>query len=77
MTQQEQQMFGMSVQSIREQYMESPTAKMSCLEMVVMGALSDAQEILAAGDDDRARKQMNIAKFILSEMMIAKMGAAR
>jgi hypothetical protein len=37
-----------------------------------MGILSDAQEMLAMGNAEVARKYMNIAKFILSEMMEAK-----
>ena len=65
-------MFGMTAADIREEYMESITARLSGLEMVVMGILSDAQELLAMGRTDSARKQMNIAKFILSEMMEAK-----
>jgi hypothetical protein len=65
----------MTEQDIREQYMESITAKFSGLEMVVMGVLSDAQELLAMGRSEQARKQMNVAKFILSEMMQAKQAA--
>ena len=68
----ELQMYGMTESDIREQYMESITARFSGLEMVVMGVLSDAQELLAMGRDDAARKQMNVAKFILSEMMDRK-----
>ena len=49
--------------------MQSITAKFSGLEMVAMGVLSDAQELMAMGHSDAARKQLNIAKFILSEMM--------
>ena len=87
MTEFETKCYGMSEQDIREQYMESITAKFSGLEMVVMSILSDAQEILAfqspdgwlkpvsPRDADTARKQMNIAKFILSEMMEAKESA--
>jgi hypothetical protein len=45
--------------------------------MVVMGVLSDAQEMMAADKDparsaEYARKQLNIAKFILCEMMDAR-----
>ncbi len=73
---QELQMYGMTERDIREQYMESTTAKFSGLEMVVMGILSDTQEMIAMGTGPRSveyvRKQMNIAKFILSEMMDAK-----
>ena len=72
MTNFETQCYGMTEQAIREQYMDSITAKFSGLEMVVMGVLSDAQELLATGRNEASRKQMNIAKFILSEMMDAK-----
>ena len=68
--------YGMSTEDIREQYMQSFTAKFSGLEMVVMSILSDQQEMLAMGAGPRAvehvRKQLNVAKFILSEMMEAK-----
>jgi hypothetical protein len=41
--------------------------------MVAMSILSDAQEMMVAGfDSDRVRKQINIAKFILCEIMEAK-----
>ena len=72
MTNFESQCYGMTEQAIREQYMDSITAKFSGLEMVVMSVLSDAQELLAMGRNEASRKQMNIAKFILSEMMDAK-----
>ena len=65
-------MFGMSEDDIRKQYMQSITARMSGMEMVVMGVLSDAQELLTMGRSEDARKQMNIAKFILCEMMDQK-----
>ena len=72
MTKFESNCYGMTEQDIRDQYMESITAKFSGLEMVVMGVLSDAQELLAMGRNEASRKQMNIAKFILSEMMDSK-----
>ena len=72
MTNFETNCYGMTEQDIREQYMDSITAKFSGLEMVVMGVLSDAQELLAMGRNEASRKQMNIAKFILSEMMDSK-----
>lgn len=67
--------FGMTTDAIRVQYMQSITAKFSGLEMVVMGLLSDAQELQTFGNAqalDQSRKNMNIAKFILSEMIDAK-----
>ena len=72
MTEFEKNCYGMTTEAIREQYMQSITARFSGLEMVVMGVLSDAQELLAMGRDEMARKHMNIAKFILSEMMEAR-----
>lgn len=64
--------YGMTEQEIRTQYMESITAKFSGLEMVVMGILSDCQELGAMDQTEAVRKQLNVAKFILSEMMDAK-----
>jgi hypothetical protein len=75
MTDFEKYCYGMSTEDIRVQYMQSITAKLSGLEMVVMSLLSDAQELQEFGHDqalDQSRKNMNIAKFILSEMMEAK-----
>jgi len=72
MTEFETNCYGMPESDIREQYMQSITARLSGLEMVAMGVLSDAQELLAMGNSEAARKQMNIAKFILCEMMEAK-----
>ena len=76
----EVQMFGMSEDAIREQYMNSITAKLSGLEMVVAGILSDCQEMIAMKNptipapntDELIRKQLNVAKFILFEMSDAK-----
>jgi len=82
MREDEKRMFGMSKEDIREQYMESITARCSGMEMVVAGILSDAQEMLAypyaadavmeAAAKESVRKQLNIAKFILFEMLDAK-----
>ena len=72
MTEFEKNCYGMSEADIRKQYMQSITAKLSGLEMVAMGVLSDAQELMTFGHaqaTDQARKNINIAKFILSEMM--------
>jgi hypothetical protein len=73
MTEFETNCYGMSQEDIREQYMQSITARFTGLEMVAMGVLSDAQELLAMDCKEAARKQMNIAKFILSEMMDARL----
>jgi hypothetical protein len=79
MTEFESKCYGMSESAIRKQYMESITARFSGLEMVVMGIMSDCQEMLAMGTGTRSveyvRKQMNVAKFILSEMQKDKQPA--
>ena len=75
MTEFESKCYGMTEADIREEYMNSITARLSGLEMVAMGVLSDAQELMSFGHaqaTDQARKNINIAKFILSEMMQAK-----
>jgi hypothetical protein len=71
MTDFEKNCYGITEADIRKEYMESLTAKLSGLEMVVMGILSDSQEMLERDyfTKDDVRKQLNIAKFILSEMM--------
>ena len=75
----ETKMYGMTEAEIRRQYMESVTYQLSGQEMVVMGILSDCQELLAMGAGPRAvervRQQMNVAKFILSEMHDKRVGS--
>ena len=77
MNEAEKRMFGISKEDIEVQYMNSITAKVSGLEMVVTGILSDCQEMIAMKNpsipapntDELIRKNLNIAKFILFEMM--------
>lgn len=70
----EMQMYGMCDFDIRREYMESLTAEACGLEMVVAGILSDCQELVNGYDmtSDSVRKQLNVAKFILFEMMESK-----
>ena len=75
MTEFEKNCYGMTEADIREEYMNSLTARFSGLEMVVMGILSDCQELGAMNQTEMVRKQLNVAKFILSEMMEAKQPA--
>ena len=78
MTEFEKNCYGMTEADIREEYMNSITARVSGLEMVAMGVLSDAQELMTFGHaqaTDQARKNINIAKFILSEMMDSRIPA--
>jgi hypothetical protein len=76
MTEFEKNCYGITEACIREEYMGSITARLSGLEMVAMGLMSDAQELMTFGHEqatDSARKNLNIAKFILSEMMESKL----
>jgi hypothetical protein len=76
MTEFERNCYGISEAQIRREYMESITARLSGLEMVAMSILSDAQEMLEHGmTQDRIRKQINIAKFVLGEIMESKQPA--
>ena len=73
MTEFEKNCYGISEEDIREEYMNSLTARLSGLEMVVMSLLSDCQEVLPRDQYcESIRKQLNVAKFILSEMMDEK-----
>lgn len=74
-TQREISMYGLTEADIREQYINGLTARLSGLEMTVASILSDCQEELHYGgnnSNERVRKNLNIAKFILFEMMDAK-----
>ena len=79
MTSREQTVYGMSEEDIHTQYMA--IGQMTGLEMVVAGILSDVQELTAyqhaANINSKAtkeliRQQLNIAKFVLFEMMDQK-----
>ena len=77
--QREMNMYGMTTDDIRTQYMA--IGQMTGLEMVVAGILSDVQELTAyqhaaevnsKATKELIRKQLNIAKFVLFEMMDQK-----
>ena len=76
MTEFERNCYGMSQDDIRINIIDSITTKMVGIEMTLMSVLSDAQTMLEFDDPDRARKYMNIAKFILAEQIQAKKKAA-
>jgi hypothetical protein len=73
MTHEEEMMFGMSKGQIEQEYIKSFTTMMSGIEMTVMSILSDAQHVMEFGQHDRARKMMNVAKYILSKELEYKM----
>ena len=73
MTEFEKNCYGMTEADIREEYLNSITARFSGVNMVVAGILSDIQEMIAMKNpevpspntDEYIRKQLNIAKFCL------------
>lgn len=67
--------YGMTTETIRNEYMDSITAKFSGMEMVVAGILSDCQELTAMGRSEQVRQQLNVAKFILFAMIEQKEAA--
>jgi hypothetical protein len=83
MTEFEINCYGMSQDDIRKNYMTGSTVQLAGLEMVVMGILSDCQEMISLKNpsipspesDEYIRKQLNIAKFILAEQLQTKMKA--
>jgi hypothetical protein len=67
-TDKELAMYGQSEQDIREDYMNSMTARYCGMDMVIAGILSDCQELLAMNPEanaEKIRKQLNVAKFII------------
>ena len=76
MTEFEKNCYGISEAQIRREYLNGISAKLSGLEMTARGVLSDAQEMLSGGaSKDAVRKQINIAKFILCEILESKQTA--
>lgn len=68
MTEFEQNCYGASEESIRRNYLNSSTAKLAGVNMVVASILSDCQEMLNMNySPEEIRKQLNIAKFCLFE----------
>ena len=76
MTEFERNCYGMSQDDIRINIIDCIVTKMVGIEMTIMGILSDAQTMLEFDDSDKARKYMNIAKFILAEQIQSNKKAA-
>lgn len=73
MTEFERNCYGISEQDLRDLYMNGITAKVSGLEMVAMGMLSDCQHMVEHNfNPNDIRQMLNRAKFVLCEMMDAK-----
>ena len=71
MTQQQQremQMYGCEAWELDDAMRDSKQPYMGGLTMLVMSILSDAQELLAMGASDRARQNINQAKYVIHHM---------
>jgi len=68
MTEKEMQMYGCDFQAFKESVEDSLTYKLSGGVMVLAGLLSDAQELMAMGDTETARKYLNRAKALMFHM---------
>ena len=63
-------MYGFAdIDSYIESVKDSITYKFTGANMVVAGLMSDAQELIAGGAQDRSRQTLNIAKHILFLIM--------
>ena len=57
------------IDSYIESVKESMTYQFTGGNMIVAGLMSDAQELMAFGDTERARQTLNVAKTILFNIM--------
>jgi hypothetical protein len=69
----DQQCYGCDIQDFISQIKSSASYKLGGAGIIVAGLMSDAQEEIAMGADERARQSLNRAKAILFEIMEGKM----
>lgn len=63
-------MYGIAdINGWKAQMRDYPTYKVSGANMIVAGLMSDAQELMAHGDVERARQTLNLAKSVLFDVM--------
>jgi len=65
------------IDSYIESVKESITYQFTGGNMIVAGLMSDAQELMAFGDTERARQTLNVAKTILFNIMDGKLVATQ
>jgi len=68
-----QEMYGCDIEQFIAQIRSSASYKLGGAGIVVAGLMSDAQEELAVGANERARQSLNRAKAILFEIMEGNM----
>ena len=69
-------MYGCNFQDFLDSVTDSITYKLSGANMVVAGLMSDAQEQMAFGDTEGARKTLNRAKGLLFAVMDGQLTAS-
>jgi hypothetical protein len=74
-TSRDSQMYGCNFQTFLDSVTNSITYKLSGANMIVAGLMSDAQEQMAFGDTEGARKTLNCAKGVLFLVMEGKLNA--
>ena len=65
--------YGMLASEIDDEMRDANEPLMGGLPMMVMSILSNVQEEIAIGYHERARQNINICKYILSDMMKQEM----
>ena len=70
------EMYGCNFQDFLDSVTDSITYKFSGANMVVAGLMSDAQEQMAFGDTEGARKTLNRAKGLLFAVMDGQLNAS-
>lgn len=70
---QQRQMFGCDPDAFLDSVKNSVSYKFTGGLMSAASVLSDAQELMAMGDVERARQEINLAKLIIFEIMDGKL----
>ena len=77
MTTREISMYGCDIEDFVDSVFDSITYQACGANMVVASLMSDAQELMAYGDNESARQTLNRAKYLLSQVMAGKLVATR
>jgi hypothetical protein len=72
MTNRQIQMFGCTLEELKESVEDSITFKVAGPVMYAMSVMSDAQEMMVRNMTEQARQSINVAKWVLSEYAMEK-----
>lgn len=64
----DEEVYGCNMDDYMTSVNNSITYKLGGKEMIIMSVLSDAQELIAMGAGEKARKEINIAKYLLHNL---------